>query len=55
MLNLVVHIVTTGLKGLKQPTEYLFLGLYLEIFPVKEDGCWCVVMFNHPGSWIPKV
>jgi len=28
MLNLVVHRVTTGLKGLKQPTEYLFLCIW---------------------------
>ena len=53
MLNLVVHIVTVGLKGLKQPIEYL--GLYLELFPVTEDDCRCVVIFNHPGSCIPKV
>jgi len=36
MLNLVVCIVTTGLEDLKQPIEYLFLGLYLEIFPIKK-------------------
>ena len=50
MLNLVVHIVNAGLKDLKQSIEYLFLALYLEMFPVTEDGCWCVVVFHHPGS-----
>jgi hypothetical protein len=49
-VKLVVHIVTAGLKGLKQSIEYLFLGLYLEMLPVTEDGCWCFVIFNQPGS-----
>jgi hypothetical protein len=44
-----VHIVNTGLKDLKHPIEYLFLGLYLEMFPVKEDGCWCVVVLITRG------